>query len=100
MHAGLVGEVRDVTLSVSPRISDDRAVPERDPCVGRKRGLVHPPPLAKLLAREPDRVVLPEVHAVPGGEQRGDGAGVIQDRSAYDDILDHNEPAYFRPTRG
>jgi len=57
---------------VSPRIPDDLAVAERDPPVCRESRLVHRPPLATLVAGEPDGVVLAEIGAVSGDEQRCD----------------------------
>jgi hypothetical protein len=68
----LVGQVCDVSLSAGPRIPDDLVAPERDPRVCREPGLVHRPPVAELVAREPDRVVLAEVGAIPCSEQHGD----------------------------
>ena len=72
MDTRLVGEVCDASLSVCRRISDDVALAERDPPVCPERGLVPRPPIAKLVAGEPDRVVLAEVRAVPGSDERCD----------------------------
>jgi secondary thiamine-phosphate synthase enzyme len=94
MDTRLVGEVCDVSLSVGPRLPDELVIAERDPPVCREPGLVHCPPLARLVAREPDRVVLGEVGAVSRKEQRGDAVCIVQRRSAYNDILHLGRPAY------
>lgn len=68
----LVGQVCKVLLSAGPRVPDDLVAAERDPRVRCEPGLVHRPPVAELVAREPDRVVLADVGAIPCSEQHGD----------------------------
>jgi hypothetical protein len=92
MDARLVLEVGQGGLAAGACVSDDASACEREPRVGCQTSIVEAPPLAQLLAGEPDRVLLVEVEPVAGVEERGDLVGVVERRRAEGDLVQSGWP--------
>jgi hypothetical protein len=92
VYARLVLQIREVTLWTHAGVRDDLRVAHCNPRVAFEARLVDSPPLAKLIAGEPDRVRLVEVEAVAGVQQRGDAVRVVERRGTYEKVLQSGWP--------
>jgi hypothetical protein len=92
MDARLVLEVRETGLTAHPCVRDDATPVDADPGVGVETYFVETPPFAELGPGEADRVLLVEVEAVAGAQERRNVVGVVERGRAVGDLVQSGWP--------
>jgi hypothetical protein len=91
MDAGLVLDVRDLSLATDPSKADNLPVVDGDPGVSRQPLGPLGPPFAKLGSPELDGLLV-EIGAIALRDERGYGRRVVQRRGAESEVVQSGWP--------